>query len=202
MPTRRDGWWRHVAIVGFARRLARLVQREAATDEAGTDSAADYGPPLCARYDDARVRTTFNVGFRTAALDDTDPRIVEGERINLLAFRHLASWSRQSGVRFYVVLIPNKERVFQTESAAAIAKDNPYLTTLWDLEARAHKRVTLFLAREGIAVIDTLPALQSLLATGTNPYKGHADGHPITAGYQAIARAVADRLSADGLGGP
>jgi hypothetical protein len=76
----------------------------------------------------------------------------------------------------------------------------PYLVDLWNTEDRAHGRALAFFERAGISTIDVLPALQGVIASGVNPYPSDSNGHPVKAGYEAIARAVAQRLMSAGLG--
>ncbi len=191
----RSWFTRRLALVKAARRLRQHTVRQVPGFE-----SKSYGPPLCVHYRGKRLRTILNVGLRSAALDESDPRIVEGERISVLAFMSLAERCRQAGVRFYVLVIPTKESAFRQDAEVALGHDNPYLMTLWNLEARARASAIAYLTGEGIPAIDALPALQSLIASGGNPYLENADGHPVRIGYEAIARAAAQRLSDDGLG--
>lgn len=162
-------------------------------------SREDYGPPLCVHYSDGMVRTVFNVGYRYVVLDDSDPRGMEGERINLLAFKHLADRCRHAGIPLYVLLLPTKETAFRARAEASL-RNEPYLVDLWQAEARARRRAMAFFTREGIRTIDTLPALEAMIASGVNPYLENTDGHPAARGYDAIARAIAARLQRDGAG--
>jgi len=50
-----------------------------------------------------------------------------------------------------------------------------------------------------MAVIDTLPAFEAMIGSGTSPYPEDTDGHPNQAGHDAIAKAVAERLAGDGF---
>ena len=190
----RPRFTQRLALVKAARRLRQRIVRQAPAFE-----SKDYGPPFCVHYRGKRLRTILNVGLRTSALDESDPRIVEGERISVLALMFLAERCRQTGVRFYVLMIPTKESAFRQDAEVGLGHDNPHLMTLWNLEERARARAIAYLTGEGIPAIDTLPALQSLIASGGNPYLENADGHPARIGYEAIARAAAQRLGDDGL---
>lgn len=158
----------------------------------------DYGPPLCVHYSDGTLRTVFNVGYRFLALDDGDPREVEGERISLLALKRLAERCRRAGIHFYVVLHSNKEFVFRARAEASLRSER-LLVDLWHSEARVRRRAMTLFTREGINVIDTLPALEAMITSGINPYPENADGHPVPRGYDAIARSVAARLEKDSI---
>lgn len=161
----------------------------------------DYGPPLCLPYRKGEVHTVFNVGYRLIALDTSDPRVVEGERINLAVLKLLGDRCRRIGCQLYVVMIPTKEMVFRTQSEDAL-RDESLIVRLWQAEARARSRLVEFLAGERIPVIDVLPALQALVIAGVNPYKEDADGHPIAPGYEAIARTVVTHLREEPVLGP
>jgi len=178
--------WRQSLLLSLLERLAdRAV-------------AADYGPPLCIRYDDGRLTTVFTPGYRLIALDTTDPRIVEGERVAMLAFQRLDMACRQAGCRLYVVMIPTKEMAYR-DRVVATARPAPSLVDLWEAETSARVRALSFFERHDIRAIDTLPALQAAIANGRNPYRSDGDGHPVAAGHDAIATAVAERLGHDGL---
>ncbi len=158
----------------------------------------NLGAPLCVPYrdGDGALGTVFQVGYRFIVLDDSDPREVEGERVSLLALKHLAERCRRAGTQFYVVLIPTKETAFRVR-AEAVLRNERLLIDLWHAEARARRRAMAFFTREGISTIDALPALEALIASGVNPYPEKADGHPVARGYDAIARAVSARLGKD-----
>lgn len=182
----------HSALFAFVRlSLPQLLKRKTSRT-----AVRDYGPPLCIHYGDRGMRTIFNIGYRFVALRDADPRIVEGERISLLAFKYLAERSRRAGVHFYVVMLPTKETAFRRRVEVSLG-DQPYLVALWKAEARARASAAAFFAREGIATVDTLPALEQVIDSGVNPYPEDADGHPARAGYDAIARTVAGGLEGD-----
>lgn len=183
-----------------------LVLGEPSADVASIVESSDpphYGSPLCVDYRDGGMRTIFQAGYRLVALDDSDPRGVEGERISLLAFKHLAERVRRAGIHFYVVLIPTKETAFRARAEAALQNER-LLVELWQAEARARKRATNFFAREGVRTIDTLPVLAGMIASGVNPYEEPKRdyGHPVARGYDRIARAIAARLEKDDVWRP
>ncbi len=160
---------------------------------------SDHRPPFCIRYRDRNVHTVFSIGGRIVGLNEKDPRIAEGQRMGFLALNLVAEQCRRAGIRFYVVLIPSKEAAFRARAEPALRGES-YLARAWNLEERARNAALGFFAREGIATIDTLPALEALIASGINPYRQDVESHPMGPGYDAIARAVAARLEQDGLG--
>lgn len=179
--------------------LTKILVNRFVTKAESHHKAEDFWPKICPRYRDRELTTLFNPGYRILALDETDPRIVEGERITFLAFRHMAERCRPSQCSLYIAMIPTKEMAFRARISGSML-DQPYMVDLWNVETRARSSAREFFAREHIPTIDTLPALESVIASGVNPYPKDADGHPIQAGYDAIARAVAERLERDGMG--
>jgi hypothetical protein len=163
-----------------------------------TAEAEEVWPKLCPRYHDQKLTTHFNPGYRIAVLDDTDPRIVEGERIALLAYRLIAQSCKQPHCSFYVMMIPTKETAFRARIESSLGHQ-PYMVDLWNAEGRARANAKAFFAREHIATIDTLPFLEELIASDVNPYPEDTDIHPVEVGYDAIARAVVERLEHDGV---
>ena len=73
------------------------------------------------------------------------------------------------------------------------------MVDLWNAEGRLRTNAHAFFAGEHIATIDTLPLLEALIASDINPYQKDADSHPSQTGYDAIARAVVERLERDGM---
>ena len=178
--------------------LIKVVRKRLFPTAETHPNAEDVWPKLCHRYRDQKLTTLFNPGYRLLVLDDTDPRIVEGERIALLAFRLIAQRCRQPHCSFYVMMIPTKETAFRARVESSLGHQF-YMVDLWNAEGRAHANASAFFAREHIATIDTLPLLEALIASDVNPYPEDADGHPVEAGYDAIARAVVERLEMDGF---
>ena len=192
-PLTNEGMWqramafltRHSALIRGVRK--RLVP---------TASAEDVWSKLCPSYRDQKLTTDFNPGYRILVLDDTDPRIVEGERIALLGYRLIAQRCRPPQCFFYVMMIPTKETAFRARVESSLSHQ-PYMVDLWNAEGRLRANAHAFFAREHIATIDTLSLLEALIASDINPYRKDADGHPSQAGYDAIARAVVERLERD-----
>jgi hypothetical protein len=185
-------------LTGHSALIKVLRTRLFATAEAHPH-AEDVWPKLCYRYHDQKLTTLFSPGYRLLLLDDTDPRIVEGERIALLAYRLIAQRCRPPHCSFYVMTIPTKETAFRARVESSL-EDQSYMVDLWNAEGRARANASAVFAREHIATIDTLPFLEELIASDVNPYPEDADIHPFVAGYDAFARAVVERLAHDGFG--
>ena len=122
-------------------------------------------------------------------IDTSDARVDEGLRIALAAIRRMAE--QCAGVcEVAVVAIPTKERVFAEllyASAAAVPRAFAELTLRENL---VWERVRRELDEAGIPLVDAMPQLRALLASGRNPYLGDWNGHPDAAGNAAIAEAV------------
>ena len=179
--------------------LMDLVSKRLMTMAEAQPRGEEVWPHLCPRYRDQKLATLFNPGVRILVLDDTDPRIVEGERIALLAYRLIAQRCRPPQCSFYVMMIPTKESAFRARVEASLGHQ-PYMVDLWDTEGRARTHASASFAREHIATIDTLPLLEALMASDVNPYPEDADVHFTRAGYDAIGHAVVERLERDGIG--
>lgn len=189
---------RTMAVLTDHSALIRAVRKRLFAAPHVRPNAEDVWPKLCPRYRDHTLTTLFNPAYRLLVLDDTDPRIVEGERLALLAFQVMAQRCRQPQCHFYVMTIPTKETAFRARVESSLGRQS-YMVDLWKAEGRAHANTSAFFAREHIATIDTLPLLEKLIASDVNPYPEGAGNHPVEAGYDAIARAVVDRLDMDGL---
>lgn len=179
--------------------LIKVLRKRLFTTAEAHSNAEDVWPKLCHRYRDQKLTTLFSSGYRKLVLDDTDPRIVEGERIALLAYRFIAQSCRPPHCFFYVMMIPTKETAFRVRIESSLG-DKPYMVDLWNAEERARANASAFFAREHIATIDTLPFLEELIDSDVNPYPEDGDIHPVEAGYDTFARAVVERLERDGIG--
>ena len=199
-PLRNEGLFpRAKAFLTGHSMLMKVLRKRLFTTEEAHPNAEDVWPKLCTRYRDQKLTTLFSPGYRILIIDDTDPRIVEGQRIALLAYRRIAQSCRQPRCSFYVMMIPTKETAFRARVESSLGQ-HPYMVDLWKSEARAHANASAFFAGEHIATIDTLPFLETLIASDVNPYPEDGDIHPVEIGYDAIARAVVERLERDGIG--
>ena len=199
-PLRDEGMLQHAsAFLTSHSVLIKGVRKRLFTTAEAHPDAEDVWPKLCPRYHDQKLTTHFNPGYRISALDDTDPRIVEGERIALLAYRLIAQSCKPPHCSFYVMMIPTKETAWRARIESSLGH-HPYMADLWNAEGRARANARDFFAREHIATIDTLSFLEELIASDVNPYPEDTDIHPVEVGYDAFARAVVERLERDGIG--
>jgi hypothetical protein len=137
-----------------------------------------------------RVRTIFVPQVRLTALRMEDPRIHEGLRVSVEAIRRMSSIAQNAGVRFMVVLIPTKERVFFDTFGGDTDGALRPVTELAHEEQEMLTELKNELGVSGISYIDVLPALRESLSGGESPYPIGSDGHPNARGHKAIAAAV------------
>jgi hypothetical protein len=202
--------WRHPALaralerLGESSRLAALASATARAASAAPARRDDFGagdfPELrerAARAGDdlllpfaaGELSTVFTPAARVAVIDTGDPRVEEGLRITLEAIARMAA-ACAGRCRLAVVAIPSKELVFSQQMFGRGAGTPKAYAELALREALIWERVRRALADAGVPLVDTLPALRALVASGRNPYRGDWNGHPIAAGNQAIAEAV------------
>lgn len=148
-------------------------------------------PPYCINYRDEKLQAGLAPAYRLLALDETDPRDVEGERLSIAA---LIAISKQ--VPLSVLMIPTKGLVFKDRiERDGLPQHSEHLIRLWKLEMASRARVIKAMDEVGIQVIDALPDLSAQVGNGVDPYQGKSfNGHPSPVGYDTIARTVAKAL--------
>lgn len=163
---------------------------------ADTAPAPIYPPPICLKVESRGNETILSPAYRLVTLVDSDPRVVEGERLSVLSIQHINRRIRDKGIPVFWVMIPTKELVYKNAIGTNDfdPDDISYLTRLWRFEEAMRVRIGDAILASGGQVIDTLPALRQSLQSESNPYSANADGHPNSHGYEVIAREVASRL--------
>jgi len=186
------GWLRdHSRLYG----LARATRDALRGPVDGTDwpsmvaAAARSGGRDEAFQLSAEIRTTFTPAYRLCALDQSDPRLLEGRRIMEECLRRMQARVEQAGARFVVLLVPTKELVFRevvrqsgygSETFRRVTNNE---LTFWDALRKS-------LQARGIAHVDALPALRAQVQQSLAPYPMSNDGHPNPVGHRAIAECV------------
>jgi hypothetical protein len=193
-----EGTWRSGILFLMSRSAVVKLMRRVVGTAGARSTGEQIWPQLCPSYRDAQLATLFNPAYRMLALDHTDPRMVEGERLALQAFRFMARRCTRPECFLYVLMIPTKETAFRTRVESSLGR-HTLMADLWNDERRIRANAMGFFERERIARIDMLPALEALIAAGVNPFATDADGHPAQAGYNAFADAVVERLRQDGF---
>lgn len=159
-----------------------------------------YEQPVCIRHTWNDHRIIFSPAYRLLTLDKQDPRVTEGMRIALDSLLLLSQEMKARNIQLMVLLIPTKEFVFQNFVKGKL-QSSPWLDLLWRAENEFRQNVVTFLEKNGIPMVDSLPALQKSLAAGEVPYphstgksNRDADGHPNAIGYRDIAESVENGL--------
>lgn len=141
-------------------------------------------------FDNGQFKTIFESEYRSIALNLQDPRIQEGHQIVVKAIEKMSQLGKDRGIRFFVVLIPTKELVFQD-----LVKDpSESYRTLIAQEEKFWNETTDFFEKHNIEYVDALPALKKELVNGNNPYKEEIDGHTNKFGHKAIAEVVNSQI--------
>jgi lysophospholipase L1-like esterase len=186
--TRVYGLWRAIQR-GFARATSAPEQ-----DDERTQDDATYP-----QFNNGRLWTTFDPGYRLVALDPADPRIVEGLRITLATIEAQSEHARAQGAQFVVLLIPTKELVFRQAVAGSSVEASTDFLALMAYEATFWETTRSELTSRGIPYIDALPTLRSQVESGTQPYPRSTNGHPNRSGQRALAELVRGELERTGL---
>ena len=151
------------------------------------------GPSITV-LDDGDLTTAFTPGRRLKGVDLDTPEVREGLRLSLDVFERIIALCEQNGIRLLVVAVPTKESVFEEElmgrseldSAEAIERLLVGVTRLRGL-------LGTFFESRGIPFIDPRDALRRAGAKGAI-YPSNEGGHPVSAGYRAIAETIAIEL--------
>lgn len=190
----------HSRLYGLLRRASHELRgRVGATTVRQADPAAEWEmmqalamvrPGYLQLLDNGTFRTACATRYRLAALELEDPRIFEGLQISLRALQQMSLKAKGSGIRFLVLLIPTKVRVFQPfweNPPAGVQLLIGHGDETWQI-------ATKFFRDNGIDYLDSLPVLRGQLQAGIQPYPVTQDGHPNRQGHHAIAALVADRV--------
>ncbi|MBX3300759.1 MAG: hypothetical protein KF693_00940 [Nitrospira sp.] len=144
--------------------------------------------------EDQNIREAFRPIGMAERLDKNSAPVREGMRITFHLLKEMDQACKQVGCKFLTAIIPTKETVF-----GEYITQNPQLHLRSELEQviRNEQSVKIdlvdFLSREGIAFVDTLPALRrsikdQLYAQTTR------DMHPGKNGYRVIGETVVEYL--------
>ena len=187
----RDWLARHSVLYRLATysALGGAARQFEVTVKGPTSGTVDFIHPL----NGARTRLTPEA--RLTVLDLRDSTIREGLRLSLDQLDAMATEARAAGTRCLVVLIPTKEWVYAPWVPELDRAGDSALGLLLEQEAEVHRQVRVWLDGRGIEYLDLEAALRDAAATGPI-YPENEDGHPTSAGYAAIAQAVAEALRA------
>jgi lysophospholipase L1-like esterase len=177
--------------------IGRLLERAGvlpgdAWFEAGAAWARDH-PTHGAVCDCGATRTVLTTAYRLLAVDLDDPGIREGLRLTRLALERGASACAAARVRFLVLVIPTKERVYADRMRSAQPLDPAY-ARLVGMEDRVREAILAGCTADGIECVDALPPLAAAVDAGTAVYPSTTESHPSARGYRVLAELVAARL--------
>lgn len=145
-------------------------------------------------WSEAAVRTVFTPQERLAVIDVGSPPVREGLDISKQALAALQDELAAQQVKLLVLLIPTKERAYCRHLQARQLALPASFAKLCTAEAADKQELLSFLAERRIASVDAQPALEAAIEQQVQLYPPDADGHPQSAGYGVIARAVAQAL--------
>jgi len=132
----------------------------------------------------------FQVSNRLDVTDPTSLAVEMGRRMQLSAVEHIARRVRSHSARVAVTIIPTKEYVF----AERLRKEGVPLGRDYErlIRVETDHLVALRAAirESGLAYVDVVDELRARVLRGEDLYPYSGDGHPSTAGYQALAMAV------------
>jgi len=178
-------------IYGLLRRIKyQLRDKNVAPTWLDAKAFAERNSAFTEVFEEGKFRTIFTPEYRLTALNPSDPRIKEGQRISLEAIKLMGAEADANKMRFIALLVPTKEYVF----SSLTTKPKPSFEALIAAERRFWTTTKNFLSRHGIEYIEALPALQNQLDLGNQPYKMSQDGHPNELGHAAIAELVEGNL--------
>jgi len=167
----------------YRKQLAKMIRKHTPAELIG------QGAP------DFNYRKLFSPKSRTWQVWFQDARVSEGFQLCFQAMQAIQALCQEQGVGFRVMFIPTKELVFHLTLRERKIPLSPEYISLVKNEWFLRARMARLLDEKGIAVVDTLPALRESLNNGNMPYRIDRDGHPVGAGYRAIAKAVQQSLN-------
>ncbi|MDO8577770.1 MAG: SGNH/GDSL hydrolase family protein, partial [Dehalococcoidales bacterium] len=140
------------------------------------------------------IKTIFTPSHRLDAMDVNKATMREGLRLTKEALlrmnKHLVDQNRG----FLVLMIPTKERVYCDYIAKQGHEVPRTYSYLCAVETKVKEELSSFLEQSGIKYVDSIDALQKKVVEHEKIYKQNDDGHPLAAGYGAIAQAVRNAL--------
>lgn len=145
--------------------------------------------------DDPDLRTAFTPQRRLLGLDRSRPEVQEGLRLTFDALERMIGKTREKGIQLVVLVIPTKEAVFEERLIGRPDLANAdAIKLLLGAEAEIREEIKRFVETRGIPFVDPRKAMTS--AADTEPiYPSNEGGHPVSAGYRAIAAAVAEEIA-------
>ena len=181
------------AKLGDASRALRERIGVAKTKDEKLTQIADYAaehPDLIFNVNEPGIETVLSPAYRIETVSFSEPTTKEGWRIAQDRFRDMKRKLDEKQVRFLLLVIPTKEKVYLEHMKHKGGKI-PDVFNLYDRnETELEVATKDFCVKEGIDCIFALPAMAAALDRGEAIYGKTMDGHPLPAGYRVIAEAV------------
>ncbi len=153
--------------------------------------------PSITLIDDPDLQTAFQPALRMSAIDESRPEVQEGIRLAFEAYRNIIEIARKAGVELIVVAIPTKELVFEERLRGRSGLANgEVMDALLARQSALLDRLRVFFEAEGVSFVDPRAAMRTAARSGPI-YPSNEGGHPVSAGYRAIAAAIADAIGSD-----
>jgi lysophospholipase L1-like esterase len=146
-------------------------------------------------FSDKNVKTVFTADYRLIGLNKEDPRIVEGFDLSVKAVIRMKKRTEQKGIKFYTLIIPTKEMVFNEIVQRNTKKIPNEYKRLISSEMYFYNNFLKLLKDNKINLILPLLNLQQKTAGREQLYFISWDGHPNPKGHRVIANSVKEAIT-------
>jgi hypothetical protein len=171
-----------------------------ASGEFARSNRFDVGAGTSGRIEftaDPQLRTVFlNPQYLKLAIDRSDVRIREGERITRAVVSTIEERLRALGVQLVVVVTPSKALVYSRTALGAGTGMAADLLQVAALEKQANNDLMLFLKQRGIWCADATEPLRGCLDRRIPVFDSSDADLPSPSGYEAVAEPLARLISA------
>ena len=135
-------------------------------------------------------------------VDQKNPHIAMGFGL-LKDFLQKAKRETQArNIRFGVLLIPSKERVFYSYLKEKGYKLSDEYEQLVSNDDKLRKSTVAFMDKIGVPSTNVLPKMEEAIRKYKNVYPATTDGHPLDIGYRVFAEAAAQLVTGRQQPGP
>lgn len=157
------------------------------------DSFVASRPDIAYQFPDEKITTTLSPSYRFQPVNLKDPGTAEGWRITQALLLDIKERVPVS-TRLHLVIIPTKEMVYLELMRRRGESIPDTFKTYDDAERDLLGTIRDFCRTQELDCISTLNALTDTLAGGQRIYSDDINGHPIAAGYYAIATTIKSAL--------
>ena len=143
------------------------------------------------------MRHVFTANARLMTNDRSLESTREGYRIMAEVGRRIGRLAAKGGAAAVFTIIPTKELVYAPRLArAGIAERPEYAKLIADEAANVDDLARALAAVPGATYVDVVKPLQEAADRGEILYPPNQNGHPVSTGYDLIARVLAPRVAA------